>query len=122
MDVSLKEHLEARIDEQAERILALERLMDAKQRALALAVEKQEAAYNVRFEGVNEWRQTFGDLVSGSVTREVFDSRLSEIDRRLNATENRLANYDGRIIGYSAGVGLIVLIISIATQLINFGG
>lgn len=113
--VPLREYLRAEI-------AALRELMKAEQGSLALAVKKQEDAYNARFEGVNEFRAALDDAVNRAASREYVDAKFSDIERRLNVLESKLANYDGRVLGYSAGVGLVVLIISIATQLINFGG
>lgn len=104
------------------RVAALQELVNEKQSSLALAVEKQEKAYDIRFAGVNEWRQTFGDMANRAVTQDMFLARQDESTRRLNNIEQRLANFDGRILGYSAGVGLVVLIIAIGTQLLNIGG
>jgi hypothetical protein len=133
MEVSLQEHFEALLlaQEALHRhdIIALERqianlreLVDAKQQSLALAVEKQESAYNIRFEGVNEWRQTFGDIANKGVPQDMFNARYDEITRRLNVIEQQLANMVGKTLGYSAGVGAVVLIIAIVTQLLNLGG
>lgn len=124
--ITLKEYFEARLD------------------SLALAVDKQEAAYNIRFENLNEWRGTYGDLVNKAVTKVIFDQRMGELERRINdvdlrqskelsdleqrhtrqigSLEQRVSNIDGRILGYSAGVGAVVLIIAIVAQLLNLGG
>lgn len=122
-EVSLKDYFERVIAElehrNHERTQSLELLIEARRQALALAVEKQEAAYNARFEGVNEFRASLDDAVKRTVTREYVEARLNEMERRLNTTENRLANFDGRIIGYSAGIGIVVLIISIVSQFIR---
>lgn len=121
--VTLKEYFERVINEQElrthERIRALELLIDAKQRALALAVEKQEAAYDARFANVNEFRASLNDAINRAVPREYVDTRLNDMERRIGALESRLANFDGRIIGYSAGIGIVVLIISIVSQFIR---
>lgn len=122
-EVSLKDYFERVIAEierrNQERTQSLELLIEARRQALALAVEKQEAAYNDRFEGVNEFRASLDDAVKRTVTREYVEARLNDMERRLNTTESRLANFDGRIIGYSAGIGIVVLIISIVSQFIR---
>jgi tetrahydromethanopterin S-methyltransferase subunit G len=71
---------------------------------------------------VNEWRQTFGDIANKGVTQDMFNTRYDEITRRLNVIEQALANMVGKTLGYSAGVGAVVLIIAIVTQLLNLGG
>lgn len=114
--VPLSAYIESKIASTERQIVALDELMDAKLEALALAVSKQEQAYNLRFEGVNEWRQTYADLVSKAISRETFDTKMEEFNRRMGAAESRLSNFDGRIIGYSAGIGIVVLIISIVIQ------
>lgn len=113
--VPLREHLEAEI-------ASLRELMKSEQGGLALAVKKQEDAYNARFEGVNEFRAALDDAVNRAASREYVDAKFGDMERRLNAIESRMANLDGRIVGYSAGVGLVVLIISIVSQLLNVGG
>lgn len=131
--VDLKEYFEALLVAQnqlhKQDVAALERevanmreLVATRQEALALAVEKQENAYDIRFAGVNEWRQTFGDIANKAVSQDVFNARYNENDRRLNALEQRLANYDGRIIGYSAVFAVAALIIAIAAQFLGIGG
>lgn len=131
--VTLKEYIERVISEHEQRnldrirslerqVVELERLIEAKQLALALAVEKQEAAYDIRFAGVNEFRASLNDALNRSVTREFVDTKMAELERRLGMTENRLSSIDGRILGYSAGVGFVVLVIALVSQLINWGG
>jgi len=70
-DVSLREHLQAEID-------ALRVLITAELRALALAVNKQENAYDERFRGVNEFRAALDDAANRAATREYVDAKLSE--------------------------------------------
>lgn len=106
-----------------ERDLArLEQLMEARMMAQATAVMKSEDAYNARFASANEFRASLDDMTRNMVNRDYVDTRFNEHSRRTNAVENRLANYDGRALGYSAGIGIVVLIISIATQLVGLGG
>lgn len=124
-DVSLKEHFERLVNEQEarniERIKALQELTDAKLQALALAVEKQETAYNLRFANVNEWREAFEDVVNRAVSQDIFSASREDSDRRLSSLEQRLANIDGRIIGLGA-IGALIVILSIVAQLLNLGG
>lgn len=100
-------------------IKALEELLDARLDALAIAVTKQEQAYNLRFESVNEWRQTYGDLANRAVSLEVFVAKTEDFERRLSAIESKQANVDGRIIGWSAGMGFLVMLIGFLSGLIG---
>ena len=67
---------------------------------------------------MSEFRAALSDQSRTFVTRQ----ELSDIERRINKVENRLSEMDGRVVGWSAGIGLVVLIISITTQFINIGG
>jgi hypothetical protein len=159
--VTLKEHLEAEItanrayferlfaerDRQVtEQAKALAVSVEDKRQALALAVEKQEKAYDIRFANVNEWRQTFGDLVSKGATREYVDARLAEQDRRLAAIETKqaaiaaaiadinglkeavadLKQWQSRINGqfavWAVVLTLLSAVIAILARFINLGG
>lgn len=124
--VSLREHFEALMVAQEQRhqadMAGLKELMDTRFVAQETAVIKSEDSYNSRFALANEFRSAMSDLSGTFATKKTVDEKSEESGRRIGAIENRLANLDGRMIGYSAGVGLVVLIISIATQLINFGG
>jgi hypothetical protein len=155
--VSLKEHFEALLAAQdtrhrqdtaalREQIAALEALVDAKQKALAIAVEVQATTMEGRLVGMNEWRQTFGDLVNRAVSRDVFDNRSLEVNRRLLAIETKLAltdnigplvarhdtaistlrEWQARINGQFAtwGIGLTVLatVIALVARFVKLGG
>lgn len=80
------------------RISDLEKLMDSKFDAREQAVEAAHDVMLVRFE------------------------RVEELSERMGNVENRLAVYDGRIVGYSAGTAAVALIIAIVVQLLNLGG
>lgn len=108
-------YLERRIDE-------LEKLMDTKFESQERAVDTAQDAMEQRFESVNEFRATLSDQTANFVTREVVDAIVNELSRRVGSLESRMSAYDGRIIGYSAGVGLVVLILSIVAQVLNLGG
>lgn len=133
MCVSLREHFEALLEQQEtksqerirnleHKIAALEALVEAKQEALALATKVQASTMESRLAGVNEWRQTFGDVANRAVSQDVFGARYDEIGRRLNAIEQLQAGQTGRIVGFSSGVSFLALIIGIIIQLIVFGG
>lgn len=104
------------------RILSLEKLMDAKFDAQKQAVETANAAMQARFESVNEFRAAMGDQAQKFVTRDVVDANFKDLTRRLGSLEERMAGYDGRIIGWSAGSAAVVLVIAIVAQLLNLGG
>lgn len=133
MCVSLREHFEALLEQQEtksqervknleHKIAALEALIDAKQEALALATQVQASTMESRLAGVNEWRQTFGDVANRAVSQDVFNVKQDEVGRRLNSIEQLLAGQTGRIVGFSSGVSFLALIIGIIIQLIVFGG
>ena len=108
--VTLREYLE-------QRVTAIETLLDTKIEALRderqivtssqqLALEKaqastQEAVHQValtmdhRLEGVNEFRAQLSDQTATFVTREVLDTRMSEIDKRIGSIESALAEQHG---------------------------
>lgn len=114
-NVALKEYIEKLIAAQAD--LTNERFQAAQK-----AIEKSEAAYQARFESVNEFRQTLTDQTASFVTREAVDLKIEPIYRRLEKLENDFSRLEGRMVGYSAGFGVVVLIISVVIQLVNFGG
>jgi len=133
MTVELKEHVERIISDHdamnlerirmlEKQVVSLEQLISARLGAQALAVQKQEAAYNARFESVNEWRATFGDVANSAVSQDVFAARMDETGRRLNVVEQKQASQEGRSAGQTAGMGLVVLILSIVAQLLDLGG
>ena len=128
--VTLRDYIERVVNEQEERnkdriralerqVADLERLLDAKFVAQNHAVDKAAAGYDARFASANEFRRAMQDLSGTFATREIVDQQIAENGRRLNAVENRLANIDGRVIGWSAGVGFLVLVI---TLIIQFAG
>lgn len=131
-DVTLKEHIERALSERDERyrerlrdlerqIAALERLIDSRLEAYQVAVKKSEDAYNERFASANEFRQSLKDLSSTFVSRAELARSFEAVDRRLNVIENWRSKVDGRILGYSAGAGAIVLIITIIIMVTGFG-
>jgi hypothetical protein len=155
--VPLKEHFEAllaardtrhRQDTAAlkEQIAALEALVDAKQEALAIAVKVQASTMEGRLIAMNEWRGTLGDVVNRTVSRDVFDNRSLEVNRRLLAIETKLAltdnigplvtrhdaaistlrEWQARVNGQFAtwGIGLTVLatVIAIVARFVKLGG
>jgi chromosome segregation ATPase len=128
--VTLRDYIERVIGETEEKnkeriralerqVADLERLLESRMRAQAMAVDKAAAGYDARFASANEFRQAMQDLSATFATRENIDQRLTENGRRLNAIESRLSNLDGRIVGWSAGVGFLVLVI---TLIIQFAG
>lgn len=108
--ISLRDFLE-------QRITALEQLLDDRIGALReerkivtssqqMALEKaqvstQEAVHQValtmnhRLEGMNEFRQQLSDQTATFVTREVLDTRLTEVDKRIGSIESALAEQRG---------------------------
>ena len=129
-NITLKEFIDkALADRDArnlERIRALERdiqrlqeLVEARMAAQALALEKSEDAYNARFLAANEFRASLEDFSKRSVTRDYVDTKFESLIERITNVESRLSNIDGRVIGYSAGVGAVVLIIAIVIQIVN---
>lgn len=121
-DCDCEKMLTAKIDSLLQRIDGLEKLTDSKFTATHLAVEKAEKATELRFQSVNEFRQALTDQTATFVTRDIVDSRLGEVERRLGGVENRLSVLDGRVIGWSAGVGAVVLLIALISQYLSLGG
>ena len=117
LDERKRQH-DSDIENLRRQITSLEKLVDAKFMAQSEAVLTATVAMNARFESVNEFRAALSDQSRTFVTRQ----ELSDIERRINKVENRLSEMDGRVVGWSAGIGLVVLIISITTQFINIGG
>lgn len=104
------------------KIEALEQLIDVKFTATQLAVDKAEEATRLRFESVNEFRAALSDQTKNFVNRDVIEGRFADMERRMGGVENRLSVLDGRVIGYSAGVGAVVLIIALIAQYLSFSG
>ena len=129
-DVSLKELFIALLAEHEKsdqeriralehKIIGLERLLEVRMASQALAVEKAADGYNARFASANEFRAAMQDLSGTFATRELLDKQIEDHSRRIGNTENRLANIDGRVIGWSSGVGFFVLVISLILRLIE---
>lgn len=100
-------------------ILRLQELVDAKMAAQAMALEKSEDAYNARFANANEFRASLEDFANRSVSRDYVDTRFNSLIERVGLLESRISNIDGRIIGYSAGIGAVVLIIAVIIELMG---
>jgi len=47
-------------------------------------VEKSDQAYSLRFEQVNEWRRTYSDLVTGTMSRNEIEERFRSLDAKLD--------------------------------------
>lgn len=112
--VDLREYLEREIARLEQVIQAK---MDAQEKALGVA----QATLRDRFASVNEFRAALSDLTNAFEPRAVIDAKFKSLENKMSALEKQQANINGRIIGYSAGIGGMVLVISIVLQLINFG-
>lgn len=136
-DIALREYFEMLLDQSekrnVERVVALEKqttllvaglkeLAASQLKAQEIAIEKSAAQYDSRFALANEFRNAMSDLSGTFITKNVVDEKFESGSIRIGLLEQRLANIDGRIIGYSAGIGVVVLIISIVSQLLNIGG
>jgi hypothetical protein len=123
MDVALKEYIDRLFEEQEKqniaRYTALEKLVLSKFEAMNKAIDKSDKAYDARFLLANEFRQAMSDLTATFITREAESIIHKEQERRMNSVERSISKMDGRTIGYSAGIGLVVLIISIVIQFVN---
>ena len=108
VNVALKEYIEQRLDD-------FEKLVDEKFASVAKATDKSEAAYNSRFALANEFRQAMSDLSGTFITRDVHDT----LKERVSILENKQSNLDGKIVGWSVGVGFIVTVINL---IITFSG
>ncbi len=126
-----------------ERIVALDRLTDAKfvtfrtlvdsqaeKVALALsaaekAISKAETATEKRFDSVNEFRQTLTDQAGQFITRMEFDqfketvtNQLYAMDQKFDAVVKPLSEYvssqQGRTLGQGALVAMVVQVLVIA--------
>lgn len=105
-----------------QRIADLEKLMEAKFEAQQQAVEAAEVITQARFESVNEFRATIAKQVQNFALQESVNTDFQNQSERIGSLEERMAGYDGRIIGWSAGSAAIVLILAIIAQLTNLGG
>lgn len=98
--VSLREHVEARIDA-LDRHLAAE-LANGKE-AVAVAL----VATDKRLDLLNEFRRQVSDEAARYPQREVVDQQFTEMARRLGAVEHMVATLHGRAIAFGA-VGAII--------------
>ena len=76
---------------QAERDRRYTERFVSQENALAIAltsikerVEKSDQAYSLRFEQVNEWRRTYSDLVTGTMSRNEIEERFRSLDAKLD--------------------------------------
>ena len=100
--------------------------VDTRLTALQLAVDKAQAAQQIREHNQNEWRSAMTDRERTFLTREVFEASISnaarchdDIKARLSDLENKQSHAEGRSwMMYTAlGVGLTVLNIALSIAL-----
>lgn len=126
----------ADIMELAERVAALDRLMEAKfvtfqvlvdsqaeKVALALsaadkAVTKAEIATEKRFEGVNEFRGQLADQAASLVSRTEFLTKSDALSEKLSDLADRMNRNEGKGAGVGALWGLIVGAIGVISAVV----
>lgn len=120
------EHVETRIQELEKLTFSsldnLERTMTSQFQSQQKAVEVANQAMQARLAGVNEFRAAMGDQIATYIPRSTAEAKFKEQERRITSLERSLSEFNGRLIGYTAGMGAVVLIISIVSQLLNLGG
>lgn len=92
MDVSLKEHIEARLT------------------AIEKEIEKSERILAVRLESMNEVRGQLKDQAATMATRDQLDTRISFLTDRITSLENSRAYTFGVAAGLSLLISLGVVI------------
>ncbi len=109
--VSLGHHLEREIELQAQ-------LTEARFGAMQKAVDLALATSNAKFDTVNEWRQTYAELVSQCIRRPEHEAMLTKYDEQLRLLMDSRACAEGKASQLSVlitlGISLISLMIGIA--------
>jgi hypothetical protein len=132
---TLKEHLEARIDNLDRltdaKFITFRTLMDAESERVVLAlnsadkaVTKAETATEKRFESVNEFRATLSEQSATFLTRNEYDSAHTHLSQQVIALQDRLNLAEGRSRGASAiwvyALGAIATFTTVASLFLAF--
>lgn len=110
--VSLREHLESRIDGLEE---MLKMRFDIQREALAKASE----TLNTHLEGMNEFRSSMKDQAGQFVTRDTLKALLDPLQKIIGELQLSRANWEGRMavlagilsVGVSIVVGLVMKLV-----------
>jgi hypothetical protein len=111
-------------------LAAQEKLSGVVNMAAAKAIEKAEAAVNVRLEGMNELRSQInaerGAYLSVSTYEAKHETLVEKVDAiddaltaRLNRLENQSANLSGRFWALGVGLTLVVIAINVALHFVK---
>lgn len=95
--------------------------------ALMAAKEETEKAYKnteIRFAGVNEWRNTVQDLISGSIPRKEVEARDKALNDKLDALTTRLASIEAVSVGrkndWTGLSNVLMMLIALAAVIVAF--
>jgi len=56
-------------------------------------VEKSDQAYSLRFDQVNEWRRTYSDLVTGTMSRNEIEERFKSLNAKIDTKLDPITNF-----------------------------
>jgi len=82
------------------------------------AVTKAETAYEKRFDGNNEWKQTFSELSSKMVTRTEYSSAHEAVKDKINEVNGRIKVIEGKSTGVSTSLGVVMAVAALLLSLI----
>lgn len=114
-----------------QRFIAAEKAVEAALAAAETAMNKADLANEKRFEGTNEWRSAFGDLIATMMSRveslalhEAAKQRDTGQDARLDSLEDRLRDDIQRKRGLADGwayliaaIGLVATVVAVVLAL-----
>lgn len=129
-DVSLREHLEAKILAESKRadarFDAMEAAVTAAFASAQRALEKTNQAMESRFEGVNEFRSALSDQAGSFVTKDALaaltdklESATDQVRKDLDALERRFDLREGQEAGSRLTTGTLVTVITVGVGVIG---
>jgi hypothetical protein len=88
------------------------------------AIDKADAAYEKRFDNINQWKQTFSELSGKMVTRMEYSSSYEALKDKIEEASGRIKIIEGKSTGIGASISIVMavaaLLISLMFGTINF--
>ena len=88
------------------------------------AIDKADAAYEKRFDNINQWKQTFSELSGKMVTRMEYSSSYEALKDKIEEASGRIKIIEGKSTGIGASISIVMavaaLLISLMFGAINF--
>jgi hypothetical protein len=104
-------------------LLAAEKAVQTALTAAEKAVTKAETASEKRFDGVNEFRKAYADLIALMMTRAETESRMLALSEKIDELKSTSSERTGKtenshaIIGYAIGIaGIVIAIVAFITR------